>query len=402
MKHLKFLAMWFFGATILFTSCKKDEEVEEIPTPEEVTYGTILVTSNITADTTWSADSIYQLAGRIFVTNGATLTIEAGTIIKGETGIATEASALIIARGSKINAVGTAQRPIIFTTVDDDIDYSDTGTGNFRSPNLTANQNGLWGGLIILGNAPISASVSEVQIEGIPSSEVNGLYGGSTPEDNSGILRYVSIRHGGTDIGSGNEINGLTLGGVGNGTIIDNIEVVANQDDGIEWFGGTVDVTNAVVWKSGDDAIDTDQAWSGTLTNFVVVSPSGNCLELDGPEGTLQGTHTIELGSIKADACGKLIQLDATLNNGNQPSAVNLNYLFFTNITATSQNIDNVNIAGVTFNNVLLNVDAANLITYTNNITPSNGGIEAGTTPQADISQLQWTWTYQSGAMSGL
>jgi len=163
-----------------------------------------------------------------------------------------------------------------------------------------------------------------------------------------------------------------------------------------------VDVNNAVVWKSGDDAIDTDQAWSGTLTNFVVVSPTGNCLELDGPEGTLQGTHTIELGSIKADACGRLIQLDATLNNGNQPSAVNLNYLFFTNITATSQYIDNVNIAGVTFNNVLLNVDAANLITYTNNNTPSNGGIEAGTTPQADISQLQWTWTYQSGAMSGL
>jgi hypothetical protein len=157
-----------------------------------------------------------------------------------------------------------------------------------------------------------------------------------------------------------------------------------------------------VVWKSGDDAIDTDQAWSGTLTNFVIVSPLGHCLELDGPEGTLQGTHTIEQGSIKADACSKLIQLDATSSGANQPSAVNLNYLFFTDITAQTQVIDNVNVAGVTFNNVVLNVDPVNLLTHTNGNTPSNGGIEAGTTPQADISQLQWTWTYQSGAMSGL
>ncbi len=401
MKHLKFLALWFFGATILFTSCKKDEEVEETPTPTPAP-GVITVTSDITSSTTWQSGTIYVLAGRIAVTNGATLTIEAGTIIKGETGTGTDASALLIARGSKLNAIGTVDSPIIFTTTDDEIDYSDLDAGNFGSPNLTADQNGRWGGLLILGNAPISASASEIQIEGIPTSDPNGLYGGNNPEDNSGTIRYVSIRHGGTDIGNGNEINGLTLGGVGNGTIIDNIEVVANQDDGIEWFGGTVNVSNVVVWKSGDDAIDTDQAWSGTLSNFVVVSPVGNCLELDGPEGTLQGTHTIELGSIKADACGKLIQLDATTSGANQPSAVNLNNLFFTSITAPTQVIDQVNISGVTFSTVLLNVDAANLTTYTNNNTPANGGIEAGTDPQANISELQWTWTFKSGAMSGL
>jgi hypothetical protein len=395
MKHLKFLALWFFGATILFTSCKKDEEVEETPTPE-ATPG------HITSNVTWSPDSIYRLSGRIVVTNGVTLTIEAGTIIKGETGIGAEASALIIARGGKIIAEGTAENPIIFTTVDDEIDYSDLEAGNFGSPNLTADQNGRWGGLIILGKAPISASASEVQIEGIPTSEVNGLYGGNNPNDNSGVLRYVSIRHGGTDIGNGNEINGLTLGGVGSGTFIDNIEVVANQDDGIEWFGGTVDVSNVVVWKSGDDAIDTDQAWSGTLTNFVVVNPAGNCLELDGPEGTLQGTHTIERGSIKADACGKLIQLDAITSGANQPSAVNLNNLFFTSITAPTQVIDQVNISGVLFNTVLLNVNPTELTTYTNGNTPANGGIVAGTDPQANISELQWTWTFKSGAMSGL
>ena len=403
MKHLKFLALWFFGATILFTSCKKDEEVEETPTPTPTPApGVITVTSDITSSATWQSGTIYVLAGRIAVTNGATLTIEAGTIIKGETGTGTDASALLIARGSKLNAIGTVDSPIIFTTTDDEIDYSDLDAGNFGSPNLTADQFGRWGGLLILGNAPISASASEIQIEGIPTSDPNGLYGGNNPEDNSGTIRYVSIRHGGTDIGNGNEINGLTLGGVGNGTIIDNIEVVANQDDGIEWFGGTVDVTNVVVWKSGDDAIDTDQAWSGTLTNFVVVSPGNHCLELDGPEGTLQGTHTIQQGSIKADACVKLIQLDATTSGANQPSAVNLNNLFFTSITAPTQVIDQVNISGVTFSTVLLNVDAANLTTYTNGNTPANGGIEAGTDPQAIINDLQWTWTFKSGAMSGL
>jgi hypothetical protein len=363
----------------------------------------VTVTSDITSSTTWQSGTIYVLAGRIAVTNGATLTIESGTIIKGETGTGTDASALLIARGAKLNAIGTPDSPIIFTTTDDEIDYSDLEAGNFGSPNLNTAQNGRWGGLLILGNAPISASASEIQIEGIPTSDPNGLYGGNNPEDNSGTIRYVSIRHGGTDIGNGNEINGLTLGGVGNGTIIDNIEVVANQDDGIEWFGGTVDVTNAVVWKSGDDAIDTDQAWSGTLTNFVVVSPSGNCLELDGPEGNLQGTHTIQQGSIKADACGKLIQLDATTSSDgiNRPSAVNLNNLFFTSITAVTQKIDNVNITGVTFNTVLLDVDPTMLDTYLGN-GPQSGGIEAGSIPQANITELQWTWTYQSGAMSGL
>jgi hypothetical protein len=403
MKHLKFLALWFFGATVLLTSCKKDEVVEETPVPTPAPApGTITVNSDITSNTTWQSGTIYVLAGRIAVANGATLTIQAGTIIKGETGAGADASALLIARGAKLNAIGTPESPIILTTTDDEIDYSDLDAGNFGSPNLTADQNGRWGGLLILGNAPISASASEIQIEGIPTSDLNGLYGGNNPEDNSGTIRYVSIRHGGTDIGSGNEINGLTLGGVGSGTIIDNIEVVANQDDGIEWFGGTVDVTNVVVWKSGDDAIDTDQAWSGTLTNFVVVSPTGNCLELDGPEGTLQGTHTIQQGSIKADACGKLIQLDATTSGANQPSAVNLSNLFFTSITAPTQVIDQVNISGVTFSSVLLNVDAANLTTYTNGNTPANGGIEAGTDPQANITELQWTWTFKSGAMSGL
>ena len=169
------------------------------------------------------------------------------------------------------------------------------------SLSVTREYLGLEGGLIILGRAPISASANEIQIEGIPTTDANGLYGGNNPGDNSGIIKYVSIRHGGTNIGNGNEINGLTLGGVGSGTVIENIEIVANQDDGVEFFGGSVNVTNLLVLNSGDDAIDTDQAWSGTLDNFIVIcGPStDHALEIDGPEGLLQGDNHIKNGSIQ-------------------------------------------------------------------------------------------------------
>ena len=139
-------------------------------------------------------------------------------------------------------AEGTADAPIIFTSVADEISPEDVAAGNFGSPNLLPTMDGLWGGVIVLGKAPISASADEVQIEGIPTSDTNGLYGGDSPDDNSGKLRYISIRHGGANIGEGNEINGLSLGGVGTGTVVENIEIVSNQDDGVEWFGGTVNV----------------------------------------------------------------------------------------------------------------------------------------------------------------
>ena len=158
-----------------------------------------------------------------------------------------------------------------------------------------------------------------------------------------------------------------------------------------------MNVTNAVVWNCGDDAIDTDQAWSGTLDNFVVVSALGHSFELDGPEGSLSAGHTITNGSIIAtygsNACIDLINVD---NN----SIVALSDLFFTGITATTQRLNNVNAAGVTFNNILFNVQSENLANHINGAVPA--GISAGATPQADINQLNWTWTYESGAMNGL
>jgi hypothetical protein len=267
-----------------------------------------LVNSNITTNTTWTKDNVYELAGRITVENGATLTIEAGTIIKGQAGTGTNATALLISRGSKLIAEGTATLPIIFTTVADEITPEQVANGNFTSPNLTNDVSGLWGGVIILGRAPISASANEIQIEGIPTTDLNGLYGGSITNDNSGSLKYVSIRHGGANIGNGNEINGLTLGGVGNGTTIENIEIIGNQDDGVEFFGGSVNLTNLIVVNSGDDAVDTDQSWSGTLDNFIVICglATDHALEIDGPEGTMIAAHIVKNGSVKGSTVAEL------------------------------------------------------------------------------------------------
>lgn len=190
-------------------------------------------------------------------------------------------------------AEGTATNPIIFTSSDDNIDAGETA-----GTNLSESDRGLWGGLIILGNAPGSfkGDLTEVQIEGIPAADTFGLYGGNDTADNSGVIKYVSIRHGGALIGEGNEINGLTLGGVGSGTVIDNVEVVANVDDGIEFFGGSVNASNLLVWAQGDDGLDIDQAYSGTIDNAVVVlgDASDHALEIDGREGTGTGSFTLQ------------------------------------------------------------------------------------------------------------
>jgi hypothetical protein len=298
MKKIIYFLMMFALTVSVMNSCKEPE-----PEPEEET--TITITSNITTNTTWETGKTYILGGRISVVSGVTLTIQPGVIIKGEAGTGSNATALIIARGATLMAEGTAADPIIFTSVADEIE-----PGDVASPNLDPTLNGLWGGLIILGNAPISATSATMQIEGIPASDQNGLYGGTVAADNSGVIKYVSIRHGGANIGEGNEINGLTLGGVGSGTIIENVEVIANQDDGVEFFGGSVSVKNLIIWNAGDDAVDTDMSWSGTLDNFIVITPSDECFELDGPEGTMEGTHTIKNGTVKAGEAEGLADLD--------------------------------------------------------------------------------------------
>jgi hypothetical protein len=185
-----------------------------------------------------------------------------------------DSSCLIITRGAKINAVGTPTNPIIFTT---------------QEENVPDAARGLWGGVLILGDAigSFPGEVEELQIEGIPANDTIGLYGGTNHHHNGGILSYVSIRHGGSDIGEGNEINALTLGCVGDCTTINNIEIMSNSDDGIEFFGGNVDATNLLVWGCADDFVDIDQGYGGNINNVLLVPDyvANNTLELDGGEG---------------------------------------------------------------------------------------------------------------------
>lgn len=298
------------GMMFALVSCDDDPKPSDTPDPNGDDANIVTVEANIIEDAVWQSGKTYILAGRIAVVDGVTLTIEKGVVVKGQAGAGANATALIIARGAKLMAEGTAEDPIIFTSIADEIE-----PGMIESPNLsTGDGGGLWGGLIVLGKAPVSVSTNEqnFQIEGIPASDPNGAYGGNVSDDNSGILRFISIRHGGANIGEGNEINGLTLGGVGNGTIVENIEVIANEDDGIEFFGGTVNVSNVVVWAVGDDAIDTDQAWAGTLDNFVIFAgdETDHAFEVDGPEGSYgegaSAGHTIINGTVRGNATAEI------------------------------------------------------------------------------------------------
>ncbi len=240
----------------LFTSCRKivvDDNGSTTNPPTGETENTILE-GRITANRTLKADYVYKLRGLVYVTNGATLTIEPGTKIVGEAG---KNGGLIITRSCKIIADGTPEKPVVFT--------SEAATP----------QRGDWAGLVILGNAPANSSFNGVQgigeIEGgINNSDGLGLYGtpatqAQNPADNSGILRYVRIEYAGFAFLPDKEINGLTFGGVGNKTIVDYVQVSYANDDSFEWFGGTVNCTHLISFRTLDDDFDTDNGFSGKV-----------------------------------------------------------------------------------------------------------------------------------------
>lgn len=411
MKKFNTLITLFLAVAVVFSSCVEGNDPDPTTDPNPTPGSGIRVDANISKNTTWKSGNVYILGGRITVTSGATLTIEPGVVVKGEVGSGSNATALIIARGAKIDAQGTAKSPIIFTTVADEI-----MPGEIISPNIESDISGLWGGLIILGNAKgsFAGDVVETQIEGIPPSDTNGLYGGTNNEDNSGVLKYVSIRHGGANIGEGNEINGLTLGGVGSGTVIENIEVIGNQDDGIEWFGGTVSVKNAIIWNAGDDALDTDQAWAGTLDNFIVVTgdETDHALEIDGPEGSYLAGHTLRNGTIKGNAVAEL----ADFRDGARGTFENIYFYNFADPSTTegrgdfSLNGDN---SQANFGNghlMFKNLQATlapglALSTVFKHGTDINAtAVDYGAnTVGADASVFAtWSWTYLSGVISEL
>ncbi len=203
----------------------------------------------ITSNQTWSCDTIYFLSGHVFVTNGAELTIKPGTIVMGDTAVA--GSSLFITRGSKIHAVGTPTCPIVFTSA--------------KAPNQKTR--GDWGGLVLLGNSTTNAPGGTQYIEGLANGPLTQFGGGLNPNihDNSGELNYVRIEYAGYAFAPNNEINGLTFGAVGDGTLIDFVQVSYANDDSYEWFGGTVNCKHLIAFRGIDDDFDTDNGFSGKL-----------------------------------------------------------------------------------------------------------------------------------------
>jgi len=252
---MKNLLYAFAVAALIFTACTKDE-----PTPAEVVDN--VLKGNITADKTLDATVEYSLEGTLNVKSGATLTIPAGTVIKAKKGFS---QYVIIERGAKIMAEGTAAKPIIFTSAE-------------PVPSSTD-----WGGLIINGAAPISGATAGT--EASTEVDTNLKYGGTNAADNSGVLKYVIIAYTGARSSTDIEHNGLTLDAVGNGTTIENIFVPYSGDDAVEFFGGTVNVTNFLAVNPDDDMFDVTQGWSGKLKNAYGVWKPGYASTESDPRG---------------------------------------------------------------------------------------------------------------------
>ncbi len=225
-------------------------------TPDTPQGGSVIrVNDNITASTTWESKNVYVLPRlqQVFVEPGATLTIEPGTLIQGEQG-----SVLVVTRGAKIMAEGTKDKPIVLT--------SSQPTGMKAA--------GWWGGLLILGAAPHNTNritgSEEATFEAFTSAIPEGKFGGTNATDNSGVIKYVRIEFAGFNYVADREFNNLTLCGVGSGTTIDYVQVHGGSDDGIEFFGGTVNVKHIVSSQNQDDGFDTDNGWRGKAQFLVI------------------------------------------------------------------------------------------------------------------------------------
>lgn len=241
------------AGAMLATSCKKENQASR-PVLAAVpgSCGDSTINTNITSDIYLQSCKVYTLSGLIYVKDGAKITIEKGTRILGAVGNhqvgGTPGGGLIITRGSKIIAEGTAAEPIVFTSAS-------------ATP-----QSGDWAGIVILGRAKTNWQTSKV-IEGITDPSATYATAADTiNSDNSGILKYVRIEYPGYQLSPNNEINGLTLGGVGNGTVLDYIEVYKANDDSFEFFGGCVNASHLISVDALDDMFDTDNGYTGSIT----------------------------------------------------------------------------------------------------------------------------------------
>lgn len=210
-------------------------------------HGEAVVSGSIDGDVVWSAQRTWVLDGLVFVAPGSRLTLEPGTRVLGRPG-----SALIVTRGAQIYARGNVDKPVVFSSAQ--------AEGSRRA--------GDWGGVVLLGNAPVN--VGAAHIEGIPETDTRGAFGGDDPASSCGLLEYTRIEFAGYEISRDNELNGLTLGGCGSGTLVRHVQVHRSLDDGIEVFGGTVDMQHVVITGADDDSLDWDMGWQGRVQFLIV------------------------------------------------------------------------------------------------------------------------------------
>jgi len=259
----------------------------------------ILVTSNISTSTTWTANNTYNLQTQIYVLPGATLTIEPGTIIASTTNAG---GSLAVCRGAQIFVLGNQNSPVIMTSQADKATWTggNPKTGTWRE---AANE---WGNLTVMGaayvsenavggNTAVPAASNVANMEGLVNGPSTDQYGGGNDDDDSGTIKYLSLRYGGKIVALNTELNGLSLGGIGRGTDIHHIDIMNNVDDGIEIWGGTVNLKYVNVWNIGDDCFDIDQGWRGkaqfgllvqgySLNNSQGSGVGDNVFETDGAE----------------------------------------------------------------------------------------------------------------------
>ena len=243
---LKGLAAVAAVASAVVTAIPVAAQLQPPVTVPGIDRPVVVVTGEITSTMNWTSNFVYVLRGAVFVKEGGTLNIAAGTLIAGEAG---SVGTLIVERGGRLNALGTREQPIVMT--------SDQPVGQ-RS-------RGDWGGLIINGRAPVNIPGGE----GVGEAQT-GIYGGDDPNDNSGTMRYVRVEFAGSEFSPDNELNGIAFQGVGRGGRYEYIQVHMNRDDAFEWFGGTADAKYLVASNTGDDSFDWTFGWSGRA-QFVAV-----------------------------------------------------------------------------------------------------------------------------------
>lgn len=373
-------------STLIFTGCSlDDDDATVVINPGGGSSQNL--SGNLTSDLTLQSGIEYTLTGALFVKSGATLTIDAGVTVKALAG-GTDVY-IIVERGGKIVADGTAASPITFTS------------------SATSPAAGDWGGLIINGKAPLSRQTGA---DSNAATEVNNtiFFGGTDATDNSGVINYVRLEYTGARIDDESEHNGLTLNGVGNGTTISNVAIFNGDDDAIEFFGGTVNASNILVVNAKDDMFDFTQGYAGTCTNLYGVREAGYTAVTSDPrgieaDGNLDGNSPTDINQSVFTVNGITI-----INNGN---TVNMSDAIKVRRGATAT-ITNAYVAlgtGATYSDFIDLDDSKGSATAATTITavgnPANGlditdnknsagatiNTTSGTTGGADTSVFAWT-----------